>query len=149
LIFSTVKPSAGSIRLAALNSAHIEHDFRLNALASFVDVKAAAAALKKGKGSVVLFSTVAVRKGFPFHASIAMAKGAVKGLTLSLAAELAPQARVNAIAPSLMRTPLASRLVTQEASASAIPASHALAGSAGRRTPPRLPNSCFRRMPPG
>ena len=61
--------------------------------------------------SIVLFSTVAVSTGMPFHASIAAAKGAVEGLTRSLAAELAPKVRVNCIAPSLTQTPLADKLV--------------------------------------
>lgn len=116
----TLKP------LASITAAQVEQDFRINALSGFIAAKAAAPALKKSGGAIVLFSTVAARSGFPFHASIAMAKGAVEGLTLSLAAELAPHVRVNAIAPSLMRTPLAGRLATQEASAKAIAASHAL-----------------------
>ncbi|MFO7708992.1 MAG: SDR family oxidoreductase [Desulfobacterales bacterium] len=62
--------------------------------------------------SVVLFSTVAVGTGMPFHASIASAKAAVEGLTRSLAAELAPRIRVNAIAPSLTDTPLAEKLLS-------------------------------------
>ena len=64
--------------------------------------------------SIVLFSTVAVQTGMPFHASIASAKGAVEGLTKSLAAELAPKIRVNCIAPSLTATPLAARLIDNE-----------------------------------
>lgn len=63
---------------------------------------------------MVLFSTVAVKTGMPFHASIASAKGAVEGLTRSLAAELAPRIRVNAIAPSLTDTPLAAPLLSSE-----------------------------------
>jgi NAD(P)-dependent dehydrogenase (short-subunit alcohol dehydrogenase family) len=54
-----------------------------------------------GQGSALFFSTVAVQQGFPNHASISMAKGAVEGLVRTLAAELAPEVRVNAIAPSL------------------------------------------------
>ena len=65
--------------------------------------------LKKAGGSVVLFSTVTVQQGMPFHAS---AKGAIEGLTRSLAAEWAPKIRVNCIAPSLTDTPLASRLLS-------------------------------------
>jgi len=61
------------------------------------------------KGSIVFFSSVAAKNGMPFHTSIAMAKSAIEGLTLSLAAELAPKIRVNAIAPSLTNTPLANR----------------------------------------
>ncbi|MBL7812876.1 MAG: SDR family oxidoreductase [Bacteroidetes bacterium] len=77
--------------------------------------------LKEGKGSVVLFSTVAVQTGMPFHSSIAAAKGAVEGLVHSLAAELAPHIRINGIAPSLTHTPLAEKLLStpekQEAAA--------------------------------
>ncbi len=61
--------------------------------------------------SMVVFSTVAVQKGMPFHTSVAAAKGAVEGFSRSLAAELAPKIRVNVIAPSLTDTPLAARLL--------------------------------------
>jgi 3-oxoacyl-[acyl-carrier protein] reductase len=64
--------------------------------------------------NIVLFSTVAVQTGMAFHASIAAAKGAVEGLTKSLAAEFAPKIRVNAIAPSLTHTPLAEKLLNAE-----------------------------------
>ena len=67
---------------------------------------------KSDHASVVLFSTVAVGQGMAFHASIAAAKGAIEGLTKSLAAELAPTIRVNCIAPSLTDTPLAGRLLS-------------------------------------
>ena len=60
-------------------------------------------------------STVAVQTGIPFHAPIAGAKGAVEGLTRALAAELAPNIRVNAVAPSLTDTPLARPLLNQPA----------------------------------
>ena len=66
------------------------------------------------EASVVLFSTVAVQKGMPFHSSIAGAKGAIEGLTRSLAAEWAPKIRVNCIAPSLTDTPLAGKLLRNE-----------------------------------
>ena len=73
----------------------------------------------------MLFSSVAARQGFGFHASMGMAKGAVDGLTLSLAAELAPRIRVNAIAPSLTRTPLADRILSSDQTAAALAAMHA------------------------
>ena len=76
--------------------------------------------------SVVTFSTVAVGQGMPFHASIAAAKGAVEGLTKSLAAEWAPKIRVNAIAPSLTHTPLADRLLNNEAKQEAAAKRHPL-----------------------
>jgi NAD(P)-dependent dehydrogenase (short-subunit alcohol dehydrogenase family) len=69
--------------------------------------------LKKSKhSSVVAFSTVAVKMGMPFHASIAASKGALEGLCKSLAAEYAPTIRFNAIAPSLTNTPLAEKLIS-------------------------------------
>jgi NAD(P)-dependent dehydrogenase (short-subunit alcohol dehydrogenase family) len=101
-------------------------DFRLNALGALQAVQAALPQLKANGGSVVLFSTVAIAQGFANHASIAMAKGAVEGLTLSLAAELAPKIRVNAIAPSLTKTPLAAGLTGNAQMAEAIAALHAL-----------------------
>jgi NAD(P)-dependent dehydrogenase (short-subunit alcohol dehydrogenase family) len=68
---------------------------------------------KSDSASVVLFSTVAVQTGMGFHAGIAAAKGAIEGLSRSLAAEWAPsKIRVNAIAPSLTDTPLASNLLS-------------------------------------
>jgi 3-oxoacyl-[acyl-carrier protein] reductase len=70
--------------------------------------------LKKAKGSVVLFSTVAVQTGMPFHSAISGAKGAVEGLVRSLAAEYAPNIRVNAIAPSLTDTPMAEGLLNND-----------------------------------
>jgi NAD(P)-dependent dehydrogenase (short-subunit alcohol dehydrogenase family) len=59
----------------------------------------------------VLFSTVAVQAGFNFHSQVAVSKGAIEGLSKSLAAEFAPTIRVNAIAPSLTDTPLASKML--------------------------------------
>jgi NAD(P)-dependent dehydrogenase (short-subunit alcohol dehydrogenase family) len=77
-------------------------------------------ALKKSDApSVVLFSTVAVQKGFNFHSLVAMSKGALEGLVRSLAAEYAPSIRFNAIAPSLTDTPLASSLLNTEAKVTA------------------------------
>ncbi|MFM9975527.1 MAG: SDR family NAD(P)-dependent oxidoreductase [Beijerinckiaceae bacterium] len=114
--------------LGRLASADFERDFRVNALGAALAVQAALPALKAHDGiaSVVLFSTVAVAQGFTAHASVAMAKGAVEGLTLALAAELAPKVRVNAIAPSLTRTPLAKGLTASEPMANAIAQMHAI-----------------------
>ncbi len=64
--------------------------------------------------SIVLFSTVAVQLGFPFHSMVASSKGAIEGLTKALAAELAPKIRVNCIAPSITNTPLAANLLNTE-----------------------------------
>lgn len=70
--------------------------------------------LKKNKGSVVLFGTVASQQGMPFHASIAAAKGGLEALARSLAAEWAPSIRVNTVNPSLTDTPLAEALLSTE-----------------------------------
>jgi len=66
---------------------------------------------KSQDASIVLFSTIAVQTGFSFHAQVAVSKGAIEGLTRSLAAELSPTIRVNAIAPSLTNTNLASKFL--------------------------------------
>ncbi len=123
--------AVGTINLKSLQrltEADFLQDFRVNALGAALAVKAALPALKTSPdgASVVLFSSVAARQGFTFHASIGMAKGAVEGLTLSLAAELAPKVRVNAIAPSLTRTGLAAGLLANEQTAAAIAGLHAL-----------------------
>ena len=116
--------------LGRLTRADVENDFRINALGAFSAVQAAAGALKRrtdaGSAGIVLFSTVAVAQGFAAHASVAMAKGAVEGLALTLAAELAPQIRVNVVAPSLTRTPLATAITGNETLAQGIAAMHAL-----------------------
>jgi len=67
--------------------------------------------LKNNKGSVVLFSTVAAKKGFANHSIISSAKAAVEGLTVALAAELAPNIRINCIAPSLTKSKMASSII--------------------------------------
>jgi 3-oxoacyl-[acyl-carrier protein] reductase len=90
-------------------------DFLLNALGAVRVVRSVLPLLKNAnQASIVFFSTVAVEQGMPFHASISMAKGALEGLTKSLAAELSPKIRVNCIAPSLTNTPLATRLLATD-----------------------------------
>jgi NAD(P)-dependent dehydrogenase (short-subunit alcohol dehydrogenase family) len=88
------------------------NDLEINYFGAIQTLQANHKLLKASESaSVVLFSTVAVQTGMSFHASIAGAKGAVEGLTRSLAAEWAPAIRVNAIAPSLTDTPLANGLL--------------------------------------
>ncbi|MDE2384665.1 MAG: SDR family oxidoreductase [Alphaproteobacteria bacterium] len=116
--------------LTRLTADEVRRDFEVNAVGAFNAVQAALPLLKastQANASVVLFSTVAVQQGFPGHASVAMAKGAVEGLTRALAAELAPKIRVNAIAPSLTQTPLAEPLTRNATTAQAIAAMHPLA----------------------
>jgi len=64
--------------------------------------------------SIVMFSTVAVKIGMPFHSSVSSSKGAIEGLTRSLAAEFAPKIRVNSIAPSILDTPLSEKFLNSE-----------------------------------
>ena len=105
----------GTINLkpfARINAQDFLHDYHVNALGAVAFVQSYLATLKKGNaGSVVFISSVAAQVGMQFHTSIAMAKAAIEGLTRSLAAELAPGIRVNAVAPSLTNTPLSERFI--------------------------------------
>jgi NAD(P)-dependent dehydrogenase (short-subunit alcohol dehydrogenase family) len=107
----------GSINLRpfkGLKPEAFEADFQINVMGF---VKSLQAVLPKltTNSSVVLYSTVAVKVGMPFHSSVAASKGALEGLSKSLAAELAPKTRVNVIAPSITNTPLADRFLNNEA----------------------------------
>ncbi|MDA9774022.1 SDR family oxidoreductase [Saprospiraceae bacterium] len=108
----------GSINLKPFRSLKDEdfmRDYEINVLGAVRAIRATRKALSKSThGSILLFSTVAVSQGMSFHSSISSAKGAVEGLTKSLAAEFAPKIRVNAIAPSLIDTPLAGKLLGNE-----------------------------------
>jgi len=109
----------GSINLRPFNRLTTQDfltDFQQNVLGAIAVIQYLLSRLKKADGaSIVLFSTVAVKIGMPFHASIAAAKGAIEGLAKSLAAELATsKIRVNVIAPSLTDTPLSSALLNSD-----------------------------------
>ena len=95
-----------------LSEQDFTNDYQINSLGAVAFVQDYLAKLKQSNaGSIVFISSVAARTGMPFHASIAMAKGAIESLTLSLAAELAPGIRVNCIAPSLTNTPLSDKFI--------------------------------------
>ena len=99
----------------ALKSEDFLNEYQINFLGAVKSIKQYLPNLQLSESpSIVLFSTVAVQTGMSFHASIASAKGAIEGLTRSLAAEFAPKIRVNAIAPSLTATPLADKLINNE-----------------------------------
>jgi NAD(P)-dependent dehydrogenase (short-subunit alcohol dehydrogenase family) len=103
----------GSINLKPFKMLDLESfkkDMEINFFSLVKVVKHIMPLMAEGS-SMVFFSTVAVKMGMPYHASIAAAKGAIEGFTKSLAAEYAPKLRFNAIAPSLVDTPLASRLL--------------------------------------
>ena len=108
----------GSINLKPINRLSVDdfkNDFNINVIGAVKAIQKYIPALKNGnKPSIVLFSTVAAKLGMPFHASVAASKSAVEGLTKSLGAELAPTIRVNAIAPTVTDTELASKLLRNE-----------------------------------
>ncbi|WP_136082501.1 SDR family NAD(P)-dependent oxidoreductase [Pontiella desulfatans] len=115
--------------LSRLNETDYLNDFRINALGAALAVQAAIKAMQqaaKPPASVVLFSSIAATTGFPMHASVAMAKGALNGLVVSLAAELAPCIRINAIAPSLTQTPLSAGLLCNDQVVRSIAGMHPL-----------------------
>lgn len=108
----------GSINLKPFSRIRPEQfmeDFNLQVVGAVKVIQQALPKLKAAtNASIVLFSTVAVQSGFNFHTQVATSKGAIEGLTRSLAAELAPRIRVNCIAPSLTDTPLASKLLSTD-----------------------------------
>ena len=108
----------GSINLkpiARLKLDDFRNDFEINVIGAVKAIQHYLPKLKEGTNpSVVLFSTVAVKLGMPFHASVAAAKAGVEGLAKSLGAELAPTIRVNAIAPTVTDTDLASKLLRND-----------------------------------
>lgn len=92
-----------------------ESDYKLQVSGAIKLLQIVIPRLKKSaNASIVLFSTLAVQTGLPFHTQVAASKGAIEGLTRSLAAEYAPKIRVNCIAPSLTDTPLAAFLLNSE-----------------------------------
>lgn len=108
----------GSINLKPISRLSLDNfraDFEINVLGAVKAIQKYLPQLKKGKNpSILLFSTVASKLGMPFHASIATSKSGVEGLVKSLGAELAPIIRVNAIAPTVTDTDLASKLLRNE-----------------------------------
>jgi 3-oxoacyl-[acyl-carrier protein] reductase len=108
----------GSINLKPISSLSIDdfrNDFEINVIGAVKAIQKYLPVLKKGSApSILLFSTVAVKLGMPFHASIATAKAGIEGLVKSLGAELAPTVRVNAIAPTITDTTLAANILRND-----------------------------------
>lgn len=108
----------GSINLRPferIKPSDFDADFNLQVTGAIKIIQAVLPRLKKSENSsIVLFSTVAVQTGFPFHTQVSSSKGAIEGLTKALAAEFAPKIRVNCIAPSLTDTPLAASLLNTD-----------------------------------
>ena len=119
----------GSIDLKPLRmvtEADMNKCMKLNLYSAIEAIKGFQESLKKNKGSVVLFSTVAAQRGFTTHTIIASAKAAVEGLTVTLAAEFAPHIRVNCIAPSLSKSKIAEPMLKNPAIAEGIAKAHPL-----------------------
>ena len=108
----------GSINLKPISRLKIQdfkNDFEINVIGAVKAIQKYARVMKDSQHpSIVLFSTVAVKLGMPFHASIATAKAGVEGLVKSLGAEFAPKIRINAIAPTVTDTELAAKLLRNE-----------------------------------
>ena len=108
----------GSINLRSferIKPADFETDYKLQVIGAIKLIQLVLPSLKKSENaSIVLFSTIAVQIGLPFHSQVAASKGALEGLTKALAAEYAPKIRVNCIAPSLTDTPLAASLINND-----------------------------------
>lgn len=108
----------GSINLkpfGRIKAADFLSDFNLQVGGLIKILQHAFPALKKSEhAAIVVFSTVAVQLGLPFHSQVSASKGAIEGLTKALSAEWAPSIRVNCIAPSLTDTPLAATLLNTD-----------------------------------
>tara|TARA_Y100001970_G_C14178899_1_gene828678 strand:+ start:393 stop:1106 length:714 start_codon:yes stop_codon:yes gene_type:complete len=119
----------GSIDLKPINlisKKDVLKCFSLNLFPVYDIVKKFHQNLKKNKGSIVLFSTVAVKQGFPNHSIISPAKASIEGLTVSLASEFSPHVRVNCIAPSMSNSKMASKILKNEKIAEGIAKQHPL-----------------------
>ncbi|NBZ97631.1 MAG: SDR family oxidoreductase [Proteobacteria bacterium] len=119
----------GSIVLKSFQTTKIDdfiNTFSLNVAGAIHFIKKLQKQLADNKGSIVLFSTVAVDRGFNMHSVISTAKGAIQGLTTSLAAEFAPKIRVNCIAPSISQSKMAKPILDNARIAEQIPLKHAM-----------------------
>ena len=128
LIFG-VAYCVGSINLKPLKITKDEDfidSFKINTLGAINVIKLNQETLAKNNGSILLYSTIAVKQGFTNHTVISTAKGAIEGLTLSLAAEFAPKIRVNCIAPSLTDSKMTQKLISNETMKKAIEGMHPL-----------------------
>jgi len=120
----------GSINLKPISTLTIDDfrtDFEINVIGAVKAIKKYLKPLKNGNNpNILLFSTVATKLGMPYHASIAASKSAIDGLTKSLGAELAPTIRINAIAPTVTDTDLASKILRNDTMKQVIAEKHPL-----------------------
>jgi len=119
----------GSIDLKPLkrvSESDLHNCMKLNLYSAIAVIQGFQEELKKTHGSIVLFSSVAAKKGFTNHTIIASAKAAVEGLTVTLAAEFAPNIRVNCIAPSLTNSKISQSMLKSPVVAEALAKAHPL-----------------------
>ena len=115
---SSVIYCPGSINLKPIGRISLDEfreDFEINVVGAVKIIQKYLPSLKKSNNaSILLFSTVATKLGMPYHSTVAASKSAIDGLVKTLGAELAPKIRVNAIAPTITKTDLASKLLRNE-----------------------------------
>lgn len=108
----------GSINLKPITRLSLQDfrdDFEINLIGAVKTIQKYLPLLKRSNsGSIVLFSTVATKLGMPYHSTVAASKSAVDGLVKTLGAELAPKIRVNAVAPTITKTDLASKILRND-----------------------------------
>ncbi len=117
----------GSINLKPIKITNDEdfiESFKVNTLGATKAIKSNLSNLTNNNGSILLFSSIAVRQGFTNHSIVSTSKGAIEGLTLSLAAEFAPKIRVNCIAPSLTDSKMSQKIVSNDTIRKAIENMH-------------------------
>ena len=98
--------------------------FKINTLGAINTVKMNLPSLNSNNGSILFFSTIAVQQGFSNHSIVSSSKGAIEGLTLSLAAEFAPKIKVNCIAPSLTDSKMSQKMISNDTIRKAIENMH-------------------------
>ena len=108
----------GTINLKPISSLTLDdfrYDFELNVIGAVKAIKKYLNLLKKSENpSILMFSTVATKLGMPYHTSVSVSKSGIDGLVKTLGAELAPKIRINAIAPTITNTDLASKILRNE-----------------------------------
>lgn len=108
----------GTINLKPISTLTLDdfrYDFELNVIGAVKAIKKYLNLLKKSENpSILMFSTVATKLGMPYHTSVSVSKSGIDGLVKTLGAELAPKIRINAIAPTITNTDLASKILRNE-----------------------------------
>ena len=108
----------GTINLKPISTLTLDdfrYDFELNVIGAVKAIKKYLNLLKKSENpSILMFSTVATKLGMPYHSSVSVSKSGIDGLVKTLGAELAPKIRINAIAPTITNTDLASKILRNE-----------------------------------